>query len=335
MAQKNCCGNLWRNRVGSRIRDIARLLIKKGQPLVEWRHCYMLVCLHSVQPGTRVLLPKHRPLTTIKGAQMDKERLKQLAEDPRFIQSIYNYCDRWCERCPFTARCLNFALGEEGFDHLEVQDLDNEAFWKKLSETLQVTLELLEEAAEENGIDLHSLNAEELGEEERSNDELARDHECSRTAKLYIEMVDDWLNSARDLFGEEEKEIAHDQLHEAVDTDSSEKDTGLLEPAEVVDWYQHLIYVKLMRAIRGELDEEPDFVDEYPKDSDGSAKVALIGIDRSIAAWGEIRNCFPHRSDQIMDILLHLEQLRRNVEKTFPNARAFIRPGFDRIDLNS
>jgi len=266
---------------------------------------------------------------------MDKERLKKLAEDPRFIQSIYNYCDRWCERCPFTARCLNFALGEEEFDQLEAQDLDNEAFWKKLSQTLQVTLELLEEAAEEHGIDLDSLDNEEFEEEERSNDELARDHECCRTAKLYVEMVDDWLNSARDLFGQEEEEVSHDELHEAVHTNSPEKDIGLLEPVEVVGWYQHLIYVKLMRAIRGELEEEPDILDEYPKDSDGSAKVALIGIDRSIAAWGEIRNRFPHRSNQIMDILLHLEQLRRKVEKTFPNARAFIRPGFDKIDLNS
>jgi len=266
---------------------------------------------------------------------MDKERLKKLAEDPRFIQSIYNYCDRWCERCPFTARCLNFALGEEEFDHLETQDLDNEAFWKKLSETFQMTLELLEEAAEEQGIDLDSIDTEEVEEKERLNDELARDHECSRTAKLYIEMVDDWLDSARDLFGPEEEEISSAEPLEAPDTSPAEKDDGLLEPVEVVGWYQHLIYVKLMRAIRGELVEEPEILDEYPKDSDGSAKVALIGIDRSIAAWGEIRNLFPHRSDQIMDILVHLEQLRRKVEKTFPNARAFIRPGFDKIDLNS
>jgi hypothetical protein len=182
---------------------------------------------------------------------------------------------------------------------------------------------------------LDSLDAEDMGEEERSNDELARDHECSRTAKLYIEMVDDWLNSARELFGQEEEETPYAEPHETVHTDSLEKDAELLEPVEVVGWYQHLIYVKLMRAIRGELEDEPDILDEYPKDSDGSAKVALIGIDRSIAAWGEIRNCFPHRSNQIMEILVHLEQLRRKVEKTFPNARAFIRPGFDRIDLNS
>lgn len=266
---------------------------------------------------------------------MDKEHLKKLAEDPRFIPSIYNYCDRWCERCPFTARCLNFALGEEEFDHLETQDLDNEAFWKKLSETFQVTLELLQEAAEEQGIDLNSIDGEEFEEEERLNNELARDHECSRLAKVYSEMVDDWLDSARDLFSPEEEEISAYESLDPPDHGPADKDDDLLEPVEVVGWYQHLIYVKLMRAIRGELSEEPEILDEYPKDSDGSAKVALIGIDRSIAAWGEIRNLFPHRSDQIMDILLHLEQLRRKVEKTFPHARAFIRPGFDKIDLNS
>ena len=266
---------------------------------------------------------------------MDKERLKKLAEDPRFIQSIYNYCDRWCERCPFTARCLNFALGEEEFDQLEAQDLNNQAFWKKLSETFQMTLVLLKEAAEEQGIDLDSIDTEEVEEEDRLNNELARDHECSRMAKLYSEMADDWLESARELFSSEEEEISVAEPLGKLDSSPAEKDDALLEPVEVVGWYQHLIYVKLIRAIRGELLEEPEILDEYPKDSDGSAKVALIGIDRSIAAWGEIRNLFPLRSDQIMDILLHLEQLRRKVEKTFPQARAFIRPGFDKIDLNS
>jgi len=266
---------------------------------------------------------------------MDKDRLKKLAEDLRFIPSIYNYCDRWCERCPFTTRCLNFALGEEEFDHLETQDLDNEIFWKKLSETFQVTLELLQEAAEEQGIDLNSVEIEEFEEQERLNDELARDHECSRAAKLYSEMVSDWLDSARELFAQDEDEMDSDESLDLEDAPPVEKDTSFMEAVEVVGWYQHQIYVKLMRAIRGGLQEELEILEEYPKDSDGSAKVALIGIDRSIAAWGEIRNLFPHRSNQIMDILLHLEQLRRKVEKTFPDARAFIRPGFDKIDLNS
>lgn len=33
-----------------------------------------------------------------------------LAEDPRFISGIYNFCDRWCERCSLAHRCLTRAM---------------------------------------------------------------------------------------------------------------------------------------------------------------------------------------------------------------------------------
>jgi hypothetical protein len=69
------------------------------------------------------------------------------------------------------------------------------------------------------------------------------------------------------------------------------EESGELEDVvQVIHWYQHLIYIKLMRVIRGRLEEKTEVVDEYAKDSEGSAKVALIAIDRSIAAWGQIRN---------------------------------------------
>jgi len=266
---------------------------------------------------------------------MDKEDLKRLAENPEFIQSIYNYCDRWCERCPFTSRCLNFAMDSEEFGDQEAHDINNEAFWQRLTETFQMTLELLHEAAEEEGIDLESIDAKEFEEQERLNKELAKNHQCSRAAKLYSEMVDDWFDSAQDIFGHEDDEPDLELSADIGDVDPGEEISDFGEAVEVVRWYQHLIYVKLMRAIRGELDERLEILDEFPKDSDGSAKVALIALDRSIAAWGEIRNLFPHRANDILDILVHLEQLRRKVEKAFSEARAFIRPGFDKIDLNS
>ena len=42
---------------------------------------------------------------------MDKDWIQCMAKNPDFIPGIYNYCDRWCERCAFTARCMNFAMG--------------------------------------------------------------------------------------------------------------------------------------------------------------------------------------------------------------------------------
>ena len=50
---------------------------------------------------------------------MDKHDLLKLAADPKYIPGIYNYCDRWCERCPFTSQCLNCELVERQFGDLK------------------------------------------------------------------------------------------------------------------------------------------------------------------------------------------------------------------------
>jgi hypothetical protein len=260
---------------------------------------------------------------------MDKELIKRLAANPNFIAGIYNYCDRWCERCPFTSRCLNFALGEEQFADPEAHDINNEAFWQKLTETLQVTLDMLKEIVEQEGVDLDSLDVEEAVEEERLNEEIANNHECARAAAVYGEMVDNWFDSAKGLFEEKENELDLKVRLAIPNTNPLEEAASLKDSVETICWYQHLIWVKIMRALEEDLRGRPEVLDGLPRDSDGSAKVALIAIDRSMAAWGAMRNHFPEQEDTILDLLVHLDRLRRKVEKTFPDARAFVRPGFD------
>ena len=266
---------------------------------------------------------------------MDKEDIKRLAENPEHIAGIYNYCDRWCERCPFTSRCLNFTLEDEKDADPETRDIRNKAFWDNLAETLQATLDLLRETTEEYSFDLDALDTEEEAKEQRLEEELAKNHECCRAAKAYAEMVDNWFDSARDLFGQEEGEPSLEKRFDIPNVSPLREVTSLEDAVQVIRRYQHLIYTKLMRAVRGELRERPDILDEFSKDSDGSAKVALIAIDRSIAAWGEIRNVFPIRERDILDLIAQLDSLRRKVENEFPDARAFIRPGFDKIELSS
>lgn len=89
---------------------------------------------------------------------MSRDRLKKLAADERFISGIYSYCDRWCERCPQTSRCLNFSISEEEFSDPETHDIRNEAFWKKLSEISGEALKLLREAGKKWGIELETLD---------------------------------------------------------------------------------------------------------------------------------------------------------------------------------
>lgn len=244
------------------------------------------------------------------------------------ISGIYNYCDRWCERCPFTSRCLNFEMSEEKFGDLQSTDVTNEAFWEKLGETLHETLTMVKEMAAEKGIDLDAIDIEEEQAGRRFVENSVA-HMTTHLAKSYISMTNDWFDANVYIF--EDDGGAFEAISAPNSTHSTpRKDTRpLIDGVDVIRWYQHQIYVKLKRAYLSIQDEKLEELDDFPKDSDGSTKVALIGIDRSISAWGEILKFLPDQEEKILGIVAHLERLRNRTEADFPDARAFVRPGFD------
>lgn len=260
---------------------------------------------------------------------MNRELIDKLAKNPKFISGVHNYCDRWCERCSLTSRCMNFALGEETFADPETRDIKNQVFWDKLSEIFKVTMEMVKETAEELGIDLNTLDTEEAVKQEKCNRETAKNHECARAGKAYGKMVDNWFKSVEGLFEQKEEELNLKLQLELPNANPVEEAATLSDTVEIIRWYQHQIHVKLMRAIHGSLDERDEILDDFPKDSDGSAKVALIGMDRSITAWGILNKYFPQRENEILNLLVHLDRLRRQTKKVFPDANSFVRPGFD------
>jgi len=249
---------------------------------------------------------------------VNRDQLKKLAAEKRFIPGIYNYCDRWCERCPQTSRCLNFSILQEEFSDPEVQDIRNEAFWNKLSEILGETLELLKESAEKWGIDFEMLGSVEGIEDIESKDMAAKNHLLCRAAKRYSDLAEDWLRGRETLFF---KTAA-----------AQREEVNLEEAIEVIRWYQYFISAKVIRAVRGKIDEGEERFDEFPSDSDGSAKIALIAIDRSVAAWAVIRHYITDGAGGVVDVIAFLDGLGQAVEKAFPSARSFTRPGFDEVD---
>ncbi len=248
---------------------------------------------------------------------MNRDRLKKLASDERFIPGIYNYCNRWCERCPQTSHCLNFSISEEEFSDPEAQDIRNEAFWKKLSGILGEALELLKESAKEWGIEIEALGSIDDIENLRAKNAAAENHLLCRAAKRYGELAEDWFRGRETLFFESAA--------------AAREGVSIEEATEVIRWYQYFIGAKVMRAVRGNVEEKEERCDEFPSDSNGSAKIALIAIDRSIAAWAVIQHYITDGGEEVIDIIAFLDGLRQAVEETFPSARSFIRPGFDEI----
>jgi hypothetical protein len=267
---------------------------------------------------------------------MKNDAFGKNGEDTKHIPGIYNYCDRWCERCPFTSRCLNFEMSEEKFGDLQNGDITNEVFWQKLSETFQETLNMVKEMAAEKGIDLESIELDDQDDYKRPFEDPSVVHIISHLSKSYISMVDEWFDSNVYIFEEDHPELQATAAAESALSAPDEDTITLIDSVEVIRWYQHQMYVKLRRALHGAHDEATDDdLGGYPKDSDGSAKVSLIGMDRSISAWGKIIKYFPDEEANILGIMAHLDRLRRRTETEFPDARAFVRPGFDEINPGS
>jgi hypothetical protein len=221
---------------------------------------------------------------------------------------------------------MNYALAqEEESGGSESRDAENEAFWDKLDETFDATIGRLEEAAETMDLDIDEEDLDEYLCQEEEIHETAHSQPFSKTAMRYVDVAEQWLRSHESLTGGEPDSSGGGGIPRGKAGDDG---ATLRDCLEVIRWYQHQIWVKLCRAATGAIRAAMEDVECVQEDADGSAKVAILGIERSIAAWATLLKHFPDHEDAIF-AMGTLKRLLRQTEAAFPNARAFRRPGFD------
>ena len=274
---------------------------------------------------------------------MHKNELRELVKSGDFILGIYNYCDRWCERCPFTARCLVYATekADDVSADPEAHDINSAKFWSRLESMFQEAHEMILEWAEEAGVDVEAIEDEAAGREQQRQD--VKQHDLSLGARRYAEMVQRWFTEEFAV----EQHVHDDTTGKSKNT---EEDIDVSDAIEVIRWYQFFVAAKVFRALMGlddeaaddtltadeifadtEIDDDEEIEAGGNDDSDGSAKIALIAIDRSLSAWRVMQSSLAEKADSIRPMLIELERLRRTAEQIFPHARNFIRPGFDEV----
>lgn len=246
----------------------------------------------------------------------------------KHIPGIYNYCDRWCERCAFTAKCSVFARENEANTQ---RDGDSRDAFLDLLQSFAETKDLLKEEAEKRGIEINEPTNEEMEsfrEEEKRKNEVIQQDPLIIAARTYS-------SKGQDVFDNREWAKSNlGQLQQQVDLgirtgeDAMDALKQLEDAWAIVQWDVHQVYVKLMRAMSC-LAEANGKDKSLMNDANGSTKVALLAIDRSMDAWQKIFNAMPEAEDDILPLLSLLQQTRQLAEQQFPKARAFRRPGFD------
>lgn len=247
------------------------------------------------------------------------------------IPFIHNYCDQWCDRCVFTTQCAVFQSEKQ--TPTEVLDRKNKIFWERLSQNFAKAKNLLEEAAKKSGLDLAAVELEMAESEKRELDlrKKSKAHAASQLSLEYSDLTQRWLKTQPGML--DKLEALKQDLTLGVESQQNAKDQieTIRESLSVVEWYSTFLHVKIVRALMSKAGREISGDDESKVqcDDNGSAKIALIGIERSMQAWANLFDLLPEQEDHFLIILSMLEKTKTALSTEFPHAMEFIRPGFD------
>jgi hypothetical protein len=177
--------------------------------------------------------------------------------ESRFIVGVFNYCDRWCEKCRFNDRCRVYDSERAMRERHEIlgEDPDDPAVWMQdVQNTFQETFDLLQEMADEAGVDLDDL-PESLPIKNPIRDESFDPPLLARTKEL-MGKVDPLLDRVREeipqlgeqlgnsLFREEDEAKVEARGQEIITAVQSVRDAY-----ELLCQYRFFIVVKMTRAL--------------------------------------------------------------------------------------
>ena len=261
-------------------------------------------------------------------------------EKKTYIEGIYNYCDRWCERCRFTSNCYLFTTesriashqilnngelpkAEDIFPRLEDNDEDEDNFLFNEDEEEDFFEE--DVFSDSDTVDLTSLSDEgkEAEEEERKffKDDLTPLEQFGH----------DYFLKAHDLIKRLDEK--YPSLSVSKETITDETLRKLYDNFEVFAWYHTFIYVKLKRALSGKTDiineDDEEMKEIHAYDMNGTAKIATISIDNSLKALNELFSILPEFNEEISELLIMLGKLKNLAEEEFPDCMKFRRAGLD------
>lgn len=253
------------------------------------------------------------------------------SEEKDYIEGIYNYCDRWCEKCGFTTHCFLFTQesriktyeilhngslsGIEEMFKKDTGSAGDEHTGDKSTGGDFVDEEFLDSLEENEDNEDNSSDREELKEPEHPINNLL--DEYFNKAYIFIEA----LNKKYNIMG-----LSKEKVKSRIEEDT-------FRDFEVFAWFYTFIGAKLKRALFGlfELrnEEEEELKEIHKYDMNGSAKIGIIAVKRSIQALNNLHKNLPDYFADTEELLILLGKILNAADELFPDCMEFKRPGFD------
>lgn len=203
---------------------------------------------------------------------------------------------------------------------------------KEIPQNFDETFQLLHDWATKNNITLDDLgNSTSEAEIKRreKNKRNARTNETSKLALDYRQNVSDFFYKNKSAFEIYNRDLKIEQ--ELGMNSTLEKLARVNLAIESINWYMGQLAPRLTRAYLGLVESENIEVHTVQNDFNGSAKVALISVEKSFPAWETILKHFPEFENECWMFLVLLDKIRKRILVDFPHVNDFVRPGFDEL----
>jgi hypothetical protein len=244
-------------------------------------------------------------------------------DETSVLEGIQNYCDRWCERCPFRRMCY-VAITEEKMDgllekypdgNIPAEEMEKWPFNEDQGDGLFDDDEIHDVDFDAEWTD-DEINFEPEDDDFFSPRSKAKRHPLMEQTGVFSIHMDLWLKKRY--------EELSDNLAPHFARGYSDE---VAQAEEVLRQFHFFILIKLQRAMISFYDDE--LFDDGGHDMNGTAKVALLTIDETLDALTLLIRTLKNHRTELKNVRQQLEEIRNMAETEFPEARAFIRPYHD------
>jgi len=269
---------------------------------------------------------------------MDEVEFDQIiarAGNPNLIPGIYNYCDRRCERCPFTERCFQYL--ETRREHALVRDdqekkEEEESVGRAVARSLERSLDMLRIIGQRLGIDL-GVDAPESAEpagldanQQSGASQIIHEQE-EQDPDAQVEEEEEEEEDPLVRLAREYSNLAWPILRALGPVLHMRGEAALVDARETLELFSTSISAKVFRAVVTDPAFDPE---DLQNDANGSAKVARLMIQDSRRAWRALMEPGQATEDGVPARLVRmLGDLDTRLGTRFPRAMDFQRPGFD------
>lgn len=261
------------------------------------------------------------------------------------ISGIYNYCDRWCEKCTYTNRCLLFKqeaereikhiLRDENKNDPDILAKDLSDDFKEAFDHINKFMDEEDEEYEEFEKDDFDLEDEDYEDGDNENgDFFKKEFDDDERPSTFLKNADNPLISLSEKLFKDFFDY-YDVLKVKMPGELDERNPKsiLQQNLDTLGWYTPQIHVKIRMSYwnKHKLSKAkyPELADIDEEMLNVSARIAFIGIENCIIALNNLLQQKLGLESETTSLLFTINQIKEMFVEEFPAVLTYRRPYFD------